>query len=269
MDPGGKVAIVTGGASGIGRATALALASHGASLLVADIDGEGAKETAGRIEAGGGKAVSVQVDVTKGDDLQRMVAVAEETFGGLDILHNNAGISTPPPRFPEAPVESWERTLAIDLWAVIAGTQAAIPAMRRRGGGVIVNTASLAGLIAYLPEPIYSAAKHGVVGFTRSLAYLKDEANIRVNCVCPGVVDTAMVRRGLERLGERERAQAEAMLSQMPMIPPEEIARAVLELVRDDSLTGEAMAVTYGRPPRLVPPAIQFRREDPAQQRRS
>ena len=264
MDPSGKVALVTGAGSGIGRATAIALATAGAAVAIADTDGDGGRETVRLIEDVGGRAAFVQIDVTKRTDLEKMVSFAEETFGGLDILHNNAGIGTPPPRYPEAPVDLWERTIAIDLWAVIAGTQAAVPAMKRRGGGVIVNTASVAGLIAYLPDPIYAAVKHGVVGFSRSLTYLKDEANIRVNCVCPGVVNTPMIRKGMEGLSGEERAQREAFLNQMPLITPEEIADAVMEFVQDDSLNGEAMGVTYGRPRKLVPPAIRFQR-DPAQ----
>lgn len=264
MDPSGKVALATGAGSGIGRATAIALANAGAAVVIADMDGDSGLETVRLIEEVGGKAAFVQTDVTKRDDLAMMVSFAEETFGGLDILHNNAGIGTPPPRYPEAPVDLWERTIAIDLWAVIAGTQAAVPAMKRRGGGVIVNTASVAGLIAYLPDPIYAAVKHGVVGFTRSLTYLKGEANIRVNCVCPGVVNTPMIRKGMEALSGEERAQREALLNQMPLITPEEIADAVMDFVKDDSLNGEAMGVTYGRPRKLVPPAIRFQR-DPAQ----
>jgi NAD(P)-dependent dehydrogenase (short-subunit alcohol dehydrogenase family) len=267
MDPEGKVAAVTGAGSGIGRATAIALAGAGASVVVADIDDAGGVETVRQIESNGGKAAFVHVDVVKRDDLDRMVSFAEQTFGGLDILHNNAGVSTPRPRFPEAAAQDWERTVMIDLWAVIAGVQAAAPAMRRRGGGAIVNTASMAGLIAYVPDPIYAAAKHGVVGLTRSLIYLKDEANIRVNCVCPGVVDTPMVTKGLAEATPQERSQIEAMLAQMPMIPPQEIAEAVLEFVRDESLNGEAMGVMYGRPHKMVPPSIRFGREDPAQGR--
>ncbi len=264
MDPNGKVALVTGGGSGIGRATAAALAQAGARVVVADLDEAGGRETVRLVEAAGGKAAFIRTDVTSQGDIMDMVRFAEETFGGLDILHNNAGISTPPPRYPEAPADLWERTVAIDLLAVIAGTQAAIPAMKRRGGGVIVNTASIAGLIAYIPDPIYAAAKHGVVGFSRSLTYLKPEANIRVNCVCPGVVNTPMIRKGMEALSAEEKAQREAMMSQMPLIQPEEIAEAVMEFVRDESLNGEAMGVTYGRPRKLVPPPIRFQR-DPAQ----
>ena len=264
MDPAGKVALVTGAASGIGRATALALAQAGASVVVADMDDEGGKETVRLIEETGGKAAFVHADVCIRGDIDRMVAFAEETFGGLDILHNNAGVNTGRPRFPDSPAEAWERTLAIDLWAVIAGTQAAVPAMRRRGGGVIVNTASIAGLAVYAPDPIYAAAKHGVVGFTRALAFLNAEANIRVNCVCPGVVDTPMITQGMDVMTAEERAQRDAIVNAMPLLRPEEIADVVLHFVRDDSLCGEAFGVIYGRPPKAIPPAISFSR-DPAQ----
>lgn len=264
MDPDGKVALITGSGAGIGRATALALAEAGAAVVVADIDDEGGRETVRLIEDKGGTAAFVHTDVGRRDDLERMVAFAEETFGGLDILHNNAGVGTGWPRFPDAPPERWEETFVIDLWAVIAGVQAAVPAMRRRGGGVIVNTASIAGVAVYVPDPIYGAAKHGVVGLTRSLAFLKDESNIRVNCVCPGVVDTPMIKKGLEGLTPEARANREAMIARMPLIPPSEIAEAVLQFVGDDSLAGEAMGVLAGHPRRLIPPSVRLP-GDPAQ----
>ncbi len=264
MDPSGKVALITGGGSGIGRATALALAGEGAAVVIADLNDDGGREAVRLIEDAGGKAAYVHVDVTRRDDLERMVSFAEGMFGGLDIFHNNAGIGTPQPRFPAAPPDLWEKTLFVDLWAVIAAVQAAVPAMRRRGGGVIVNTASLAGLIAHLPDPVYSAAKHGVVGLTRSLAFLNDEANIRVNCICPGVVDTPMVRGRPEEMNEAELKAREAYISTMPLIRPEEIADAVLEFVREDSLVGQAMAITHGPRRRLIDPPLRFR-DDPSQ----
>ncbi|HEU4760662.1 MAG TPA: SDR family NAD(P)-dependent oxidoreductase, partial [Dehalococcoidia bacterium] len=138
MDPKGKVALITGAGSGIGRATALALAQAGASVAVADIDDAGGKETVSLIEKAGGKASFVHADVTKREEVERAVAFAEETFGGLDIMHNNAGVNTGTPRYPDAEPERWEKTLAIDLWGVLAGVQAAVPALKRRGGGVII-----------------------------------------------------------------------------------------------------------------------------------
>ncbi len=255
----GRVALVTGGGSGIGRATAIALAQAGAAVVIADIDDEGARETVLLVEQAGGRAASVHTDVTQWEDLERMVAFTEATFGRLNIFHHNAGINTGWPRFPDVPRERWAKTVAVNLTAVIGAVQAVVPAMRLSGGGAIVNSASLAGLIAYDMEPIYAATKHGVVGLTRALAFLKDEAGIRVNCVCPSFVDTQLPRRRLESMPPEERERWEAVLSRMPMLAPVEIAEAVLELVRDESLAGEVMAVMYGQPHRLVPAAISVR----------
>ncbi len=256
MDPRGKVALITGAGSGIGRATALALGREGASIVVADIDDAGASETVAMVEAIGARASIVHTDVTRVEDIERMVAFAVTTFGGLDIMHANAGINTPRPHFPEAPRAAWERTLFVDLWAVASCIQATVPMMRARGGGVIVSTSSLAGLIGYIPDPIYSAAKHGVVGLTRSLSFLAAEANIRVNCVCPTVVDTPMVtKRNAQVAAAGLPPEASAG---MPLISAEEVAEGVMEFVHDDSLSGQVMGIVYGRPRRLVPPSLNL-----------
>jgi NAD(P)-dependent dehydrogenase (short-subunit alcohol dehydrogenase family) len=266
----GKVALVTGAGSGIGRASALRLAREGAAVVAADVDEPAARETVAQIESAGGRAasiradpslrsgqapraVAVRADVTEEEDVRAMIAFAEETFGGLDILHNNAGVITPPPRWPDLEPERWARMLDINLRGVILGTQLAIPALRRRGGGAVVNTASMAGVgYGYPPNPVYAASKGGVVLFTASLAPLKDEAGIRVNCVCPGVVDTPMFRGGLAAAGgDISQLIAERMRG-LPIIAPEEVAAAVVELVRDDSLAGRALLLRNGRPPELL-----------------
>jgi NAD(P)-dependent dehydrogenase (short-subunit alcohol dehydrogenase family) len=256
MDVSDKVAIITGAGSGIGRATALLLADKGASVVVADRNEPGADETVSMIEAAGGKAAAVRVDVTKSDDVDAMFAFAEKTYGGFDILYNNAGITTGQPRWPDCPEENWRRTIEVDLNAVIESTRKAIPLLKARGGGVIIHTASLAGLFGFQADPVYSAAKHGVVGLTRALVNLLPEANIRVNCVCPAVVRTPLVTSGLDSLNAREREEADRRLSTMPMLPPEEIAGAVWDLIRDDTATGIVMGVSLNDTRRVVDPPI-------------
>ena len=252
MDIQGKVALVTGAGSGIGRASALRLAREGAATVVADVDEAGGGETVQQIEDAGGRAAFVRADVANQEDVQAMVAFAEETFGGLDILHNNAGIITGLPRFPDGEPEHWLPILEVNLRGVILGTHYGIRAMRKRGGGVIVNTASMAGLAGYAGSPVYSASKGGVVLFTASLAPLKDELNIRVNCVCPGVVNTPMLTRARSAVGEQERQAIEERIRAIPLIPPEEIADIVVEFIRDDSLAGRAMRIMNGSPRELT-----------------
>lgn len=251
-----KVAIITGGGSGIGRATSLLLAREGARIIVADRNEAGAEETVAQIKQAGGDAAAVHVDVTKSADIDNMFAFAKQTYGGFDILYNNAGITTGPPRWPDCPEDQWKRTIEVDLVGVIEGTRKAIPHLKERGGGVIISTASLAGLFGFQADPVYSAAKHGVVGLTRALIGLKAEANIRVNCVCPAVVRTPMVTSGIDQLTGSAREEAERRIGMMPMLPPEEIAGAVYDLIRDDDAAGIAMGVSLGDTRRVVGPPI-------------
>jgi NAD(P)-dependent dehydrogenase (short-subunit alcohol dehydrogenase family) len=239
MEIRGKVGVITGGGSGIGRAVSERLAHDGAAIMVVDVDEATGAETVARIESAGGRAAFTRADVTRVDELRRALDAALAKFGRLDILHNNAGIAVGAPGYPLAPPERWHLVIEIDLQAVILGTGLAAPIMEQRGGGVIINTASMAGLYPHRQDPIYGAAKAGVVNFTHSLASWATEKKIRVNCVCPGIVDTPMVRRGLEQ------AQKLGMQSWLPknIIQPETIADAVAMLVRDDSLFGCSLEV--------------------------
>jgi meso-butanediol dehydrogenase / (S,S)-butanediol dehydrogenase / diacetyl reductase len=246
MEIKGKVAVITGGASGIGRATAEMLAAGGASIVIADLVEASGNETVKAIEAAGGRAVFVKADVTNEDNSRRMLDTAVQKFGSLDILYNNAGIASGIPGYPQAEIKRWRRVIEIDLVAVILGCHLAAPLMDPKGG-VIINTASMAGLYPFKEDPVYGAAKAGVVNFTYSLAPWAAKRNIRVNCVCPGVVDTPLVRRGIEAA---KRAGQSAGIP-TTIMPPTAIADAVLSLIKDDSMFGRALEV---RPsgPRLI-----------------
>jgi len=237
MDPKDKVAIITGAASGIGLATARLLASHGARIVVADVDADGGAKAAQEIEAQGGQARFVRIDVTQDEELQRMLEFAVAQFGRVDIVHNNAGIGEGGNLF-EPGWDGWERTLAIDLTAVIRATRLEVQHLRRQGGGgVIINTASMGGMVPMPASPVYAASKAGAIHFTRSLAYLANEG-IRVNVICPTFTDTPLVRQAGEAAIELMKQEVGGILA------PEQVAEGVLELVRDDSRAGAVMRVT-------------------------
>lgn len=240
MELNGKAAIVTGGGSGIGRATALALARNGVRVIVADRDVAGAAETARRIQAAGGETQSLTCDVTEVEQVRSLIETCEQTYGGLDILFSNAGVTTGLPSFPDGATVRWQQTLAVNLYAVILCAQLAIPAMRRRGGGAIVNAASTAAIGGLEIDPVYAASKGGVLLFTRSLAGLKEQEGIRVNCICPGVVETPLVLAA-------EDPQLRALAERLPTLQPEDVAEAVLGLLRDD-VAGQALIVSASRP---------------------
>jgi NAD(P)-dependent dehydrogenase (short-subunit alcohol dehydrogenase family) len=236
MELAGKVAVVTGAGSGIGRATTLAFAQAGTTVVAADIDEAGAAETVGLVHDTGGEASTVRTDVTEPRSLEAMFATAEAAHGGVDIVFNNAGLVCGEPVWPDITPETLLRVMGVNLGGVVVGTRLAVPVLRRRGGGAVVNTASMAALFPLTPDPIYSATKAGVAMFTRACAPLAEEG-IRVNAVLPGLVDTPLLPKSGD--GERWADWATAAETVMGLLPPEDVAAAVLELIRDDAVAQE------------------------------
>lgn len=186
----GKVAVVTGAGSGIGRATALRFARDGASVVVADVDDEGGQDTVDEITGAGGAATYVRTDVSEDADVARLVATAQEDFGGLDVAVNNAGILGHFAPAADIPLEEFDRIMAVNVRGVFLGIKHELPAIAARGGGAIVNTASAAGYLAQPFAAAYTASKHAVVGLTKTAALDHARSGVRINSVCPGGVVT-------------------------------------------------------------------------------
>ncbi len=245
MDVKGKAALLTGGGSGIGKSTAMLLASKGANMVIADISEDLGRGVVDEINDGGhGKAVFERIDARNDDDLSRAFRQTEAAFGKVDIVFNNAGVLTGAPAFPATPLEQWRRVIELNLIAVIRGTQLGIEALGRNGGGVIVNTASVAGLQGWNMDPVYSASKGGVVLFTKALAYLKQAESIRINCVCPTLVNTPLLTAASDQQISR--------LVAITRLTADDIAKAVLRLIEDESLAGAALRVLPDVEPELV-----------------
>lgn len=244
----GRVAIVTGAASGIGRASAERFAAEGAAVVIADLVRDAGEAVAESIRAAGGQAHFVETDVTREDDVRAMVATAVERFGKLDILFNNAGIGRFLP-FDQLEPADWDRIQAVNVRSVYLGSRHALPALRRNGRGAILNTASQSGLQGQAMNEAYCASKAAIVMFTRSLARELAREKIRVNCICPGGTDTPMLH-GFAAAAAEKPALAD-VASRSPMgrfARPAEIAAAALFLVSDDAsfVTGVALPVDGG-----------------------
>lgn len=245
----GKRAIVTGAASGIGRATALLLASEGAAVVAADLDEAGAADVVAAIEAEGGRAIAVRCDVTVEADCRRLVEAAVASFGRLDIVVNAAGIIRRT-SVVETPEEEWDRVMAVNVKSVYLVGRHAIPAIARGGGGAIVNVGSGWGLKGGPRAASYCASKGAVVNLTRAMAIDHGPQGIRVTCVCPGDTDTPLLRSEAEQLGE-DVAVFLASSADRPigrLGTPEDTARAVLYLASDAAswVTGTTLVVDGG-----------------------
>ena len=229
----GKVAIVTGAASGIGRASALLFAEEGARVVVADWDAAKGEEVAREVKGKGGEAKFVKVDVSRAEDVQVMVTTAVESYGRLDVLFNNAGVEGEQAPTADCTLENFDRVIAINLRGVFLGMKYGIAAMLKTGGGSIINNASVAGLVGFTGIPAYSASKGGVIQLTKTAALEYAKEHVRVNAICPGVIWTPMVER-FTSAGEEVRRALEAMEPVGRFGTAEEVARLALFLASED-----------------------------------
>ena len=243
----GKVTIVTGAASGIGRAASRMFHAAGATLTLVDRDAEGLRETAAAIRADGGTVLVEAADVSIASEVEGAIAATVEHYGRLDCAFNNAGVDSFQWAIADLPEEEWRRVIDVDLTGVFLCMRAEINAMLASGGGSIVNTSSGLGLVAIANQSAYIAAKHGVLGLTKAAALEYATQGLRVNAVCPGIIHTPMADRGVAG----NPAVADALAASQPigrMGEPEEVAVAAMFLLSDAAsfITGEALAVDGG-----------------------
>ncbi len=244
-----KVAIITGAGAGIGRASALRFASEGAQIAAVDLNPETVKAVSDEIRKSGGTAECHAVDVSRASDVSRLVAEVLQRFGRVDILFNNAGI-VPHGKIHQISEQEWDRTMNVNVKSMYLLCREVVPVFQRQGGGVILNTASATALKMVPDRAAYTASKGAVVALTRTMAldYVKD--NIRVNCLCPGTVDTPSLQERLTALGDHEKAR-EQFIARQPMGrlgTAQEIAEAALYLVSDEAafITGIAFPIDGG-----------------------
>jgi NAD(P)-dependent dehydrogenase (short-subunit alcohol dehydrogenase family) len=242
-----KVALVTGAASGIGRAAARAFAREGARVLAADVDAAGGEKAVAELVAEGGEARFVRADVTRESEIAALIAAVLEAWGRLDCAVNNAGITGAPAGVPDLSLEAWNRTIAVNLTGVFLCLKHELPVMQRQGAGAIVNVASGAGVVGAPGLAAYSASKHGVLGLTKTAALENARRGVRVNAICPGSTDTPMLRATMARDPGLEKL-IRMSLPGGRLGAPEEIAEAAVWLCsnRASFVSGESMLVDGG-----------------------
>jgi NAD(P)-dependent dehydrogenase (short-subunit alcohol dehydrogenase family) len=244
----GSVSVITGAASGIGRETSILFAREGSAVVAVDVNDEGGRRTADEIQGAGGQAIFVRADVSKAADCQHMIAIAEETFGAVNVLFNNAGIMHSQDDDALATEESvWDLTMAINLKGVFLGCKYGIPALRHAGGGSIINTASFVALVgAATPQLAYTASKGGVLALTRELAVIHARENIRVNALCPGPLRTELLMKFLDTEEKKERRLVHIPMGRFGLA--KEMAFAALYLASNESsyVTGTEFVVDGG-----------------------
>ena len=246
----GKVVLITGAGAGIGRATALAFAREGARVTVSDVDEPGGEATVQQIRDGGSEAIFVRADVSREADVEAMIGRTMHAFGRLDCAFNNAGVEGALAPTGEYPLDAWRRVIDVNLSGVFLCMKHELPALLERGGGVIVNNASILGLVGFATAPAYTAAKHGVLGLTKAAAQEYATRGIRINAVCPGFVETPMVmERGVHAGADAATYSQLAALHPMNRLgKPDEIAGAVLWLCSGSAsfTTGHPLVVDGG-----------------------
>lgn len=256
----GKVGVVTGGGSGIGRATAIGFAQRGGTVVIAEFNEEAANKVAAEITTAGGKAVACRTDVSKAADIQAAIDLARTRFGRLDFLHNNAFAMPPrwrPSRVGEVRDEAWEHTLNVGLTACFRGMKFAVPVMREQKSGAIVNTASISGIQADYGVAAYNTIKAGLINLTRAFALEYGPMGIRANCVCPGVIDTPLLGGAAQDPEMRKRIESKIPLGRLGR--PEDIANVVLFLASDLAafVSGAAYVADGGQTAHTgIPPII-------------
>jgi NAD(P)-dependent dehydrogenase (short-subunit alcohol dehydrogenase family) len=251
-----KVALITGAASGIGRESALLFAAEGAAVMVVDVDEKGGGLTVSEIETAGGRATFARADVSRAADCEAMITAAERTYGRLDVLFNNAGIMDS--RDDDAITteeEVWDRTMAVNLKGVFFGCKYGIAALRRAGGGSVINTSSIVALVgSAAPQLAYTASKGGVLAMTRELAVIHARENIRINALCPGPLRTELLMKFLDTESKRQRRLVHIPIGRFG--ESAEIARAALFLASAESsfMTGATFVVDGGLTSAYVTP---------------